>query len=123
MLLSLVFEDDQRFQKRHRITKRSEFQTVYQQGSKHHSLSFVLYYLPNGMAHHRLGLTVSRKIGCAVKRNRVKRRFREVFRKNRPAAAVHYDLVMNAKKCASTAESLELENEYRRALAVVFAAP
>jgi ribonuclease P protein component len=43
--------------------------------------------MPNDLTHGRLGLVVSRKVGRAVRRNRLKRVIREVFRLNKPAFA------------------------------------
>lgn len=61
----------------------------------------------------RIGLTVSRKIGNAVVRNRTKRRLREIFRKNRLALDQPLDLVVNAKKSIRDTDSRTLEDEFR----------
>ncbi len=50
--------------------------------------------MPNGLDHCRLGLTVSRRVGHAVKRNRIKRRLREAFRLGRDQWATGLDLVV-----------------------------
>ncbi len=54
----------------------------------------MIYAAPNGLQWSRLGLTVSRKAGNAVRRARWKRRLREVFRRNKPLLPVGYDLVV-----------------------------
>ncbi len=95
---------DERFPRCRRIVRGSDFRAVYDTGRRVDAGSFVLFGRPNGMGHHRLGLTVSRKVGCAAVRNRVKRRFREIFRKSAAGIPQHYDLVVNAKReCASAA--------------------
>ena len=49
------------------------------------------------MGHPRLGITASRKVGGAVTRNRVKRMFREIFRKSLNQIPDRFDMVVNAK--------------------------
>jgi len=116
MLLMIQFDPDQRLGREERIHKRTEFQAIYQKGAKLHTPFFVLYFVKGSSPHHRLGMTVSRKIGGAVVRNRVKRVFREIFRRNKPLGPVRLDLVLNAKRAAALAPMAELELEYRQAL-------
>lgn len=113
MQLIVIFDPDHTFTRYHRIRKQTEFSAIYEQGVKLDSALFVLYYTTNPFAYHRLGTTVSRKIGGAVVRNRVKRLYREMFRKNKPLGEPHFDLVLNARKASATATYAALEREYR----------
>ena len=61
------------------------------------SSSFTLFGLPNDLGHCRLGFTVTRKVGGAVRRNRVKRLLREIFRRHRTRLEPPMDLVVNAR--------------------------
>ncbi len=99
------------FSKEERLRKRREFLGVYERGDKIQSTYFVLYMLENGLPHHRLGITVSRKIGRAVVRNRIKRRLREIFRTNKQAIFPHCDLVVIAKRAASRAHNHEMRED------------
>ena len=66
--------------KRGRLSRSAEFERVYRQGRSHANRYLVLYTFPRGGEDEpRLGLSVSRKVGGAVDRNRVKRLLREAF--------------------------------------------
>ncbi len=100
------------FPAHYRIVRGSDYRSVYAAGLKIHSERFVLFAKPNTLNHNRLGITVSRKVGGAVVRNRVKRLFREVFRRS-PAEDPHsFDLVINAKRGCAGARYHELYDEF-----------
>ncbi len=104
------------FPKGYRVSRSSDYQRIYNGGRKVHTGSFVLFGLANSMEHHRLGVTVSRRIGNAVVRNRVKRRFREIFRKSCDNIPHHFDFVVNAKRQCATVSFHALNEEFQAAM-------
>jgi ribonuclease P protein component len=87
--------------KRPRLSRSSDFQRIYRQGSSTASRFLVLYSFKRpaetGAEGPRLGLSVSKKLGGAVVRNRVKRLLREAFQGCAGHLAEEYDLVLIAR--------------------------
>jgi ribonuclease P protein component len=81
------------FPKSHRLRSPAEFDAVYNHKLSRADGTLVIYFKPNGLPHARLGLSVSRKCGPAVVRNRLKRLYREAFRRLGPELPP-YDLVL-----------------------------
>jgi ribonuclease P protein component len=104
--------DDRGFPRSYRLTARKQFQTVYRQGSRVRSASFSLFALPNELGHCRLGITVTRKVGGAVERNKVKRMVREIFRNNVDDLKPDVDLVFHAYPGIDTTDRAALEREF-----------
>jgi ribonuclease P protein component len=97
-----------------RLRKRSEFLRLKDSAQKFASRGILVVWQANNLAHARLGVTVSKKIGCAVIRNRVKRFVRETFRNNQlllPAV----DLNVIARSEAATMDFHGLQQELLKA--------
>ncbi len=82
-----------------RLKKSWQFRRIYNRGNKYFGDLFILYVLPNNTGETRLGLTVTKKVGISVQRNRIKRVIREVFRSMNEIAPGN-DLVVIARKAA-----------------------
>ena len=99
------------FQKSERLLNRADFVNVNRSGQRHHTKHFIVILTQNGLGSNRLGITVSKKTGSAVKRNRVKRLIREFFRLNRLYFPQGYDILIVAKKDASYCHLREIKEE------------
>ena len=88
------------FPRSFRLLARQNFLDCYEQGRRYHCKAFILFVLPHREAptHWRLGLSVGKKTGCAVMRNRVKRILREFFRLRHLAIPEGIDIVAVPKK-------------------------
>jgi ribonuclease P protein component len=110
------------------LLRHADFERVYKQGRRHFSASMTVFYWPRPEASAakpsvasglRIGFTVSRALGGAVQRNRMKRRLREAVRLTRPPASVSADVVINPKKSLLTVDFAAVVNEVSRAFVVI----
>jgi ribonuclease P protein component len=109
----------QGFPARLRLKQRRDFLRVQQTGRKHHVRNFLVFVgerpedpsITSGSP-SRLGVTVTRKIGNAVTRNRIKRLVREVFRRNRLRLPSGLDLVWVAKQQAAGVEYADVVADF-----------
>lgn len=85
-----------------RIKKNEDFQTVFKQGKSIANRQFVIYMLQKPEEREfRIGLSVSKKIGNAVTRNRVKRLIRQVFLEEKHRIASGNEFIIIARKPAA----------------------
>ncbi|SIS54551.1 ribonuclease P protein component [Salimicrobium flavidum] len=90
--------------KAYRIKKNKEFQNVFKNGKSFANRQLVLYYLKKDQPHFRIGLSVSKRIGNAVMRNKVKRYLREAFHELEDELHQDYDFVIIARKPVNAME-------------------
>lgn len=92
----------QTYRKRHRLTHVRQFKAVYEARVRQGRGPLTVFMLPNDLPHPRLGLTVGRRVGNAVARNRVKRRLRDAFRQIRhdlpTLGGTSYDIVVHVRE-------------------------
>jgi len=95
-----------------RLKKNLEFKRVYKQGRSVANRFAVMYILHNGTPHRKAGFSVSKKIGGAVERNKLKRLFREVYRLNQENLINGIDIVFIARQAAKEASFQELTKAF-----------
>jgi ribonuclease P protein component len=92
---------DRARRRRRRLSRSGEFDRVYREGRSHASRHLVVYAFPRADAESpRLGVSVGRKLGGAVERNRVKRLLREAFWARAEALPDGLDFVIVARPAA-----------------------
>jgi ribonuclease P protein component len=96
------------------LSKSTQFDIVYDGGKSWAGSEIVLKALPNELDTSRFGFVVSRRLGKAVVRNRVKRRLREIARQTRVSPG--WDIILIARFPAARAEYKTLEKSVRKLL-------
>jgi ribonuclease P protein component len=94
-----------------RLTKRQQYALVYSQGSSWVNSLVVMKALPNGFTLSRYGFSVSRRIGKAVARNRVRRLLGEILRLT--PLEPGWDIIFIARSRAATADYAALKESVR----------
>ena len=109
-----------KFSREARLLKHADFRRVYEQGRRHFSANLTAFYVVHPESTGpRIGFTVSKALGGAVDRNRMKRRLREATREAWNGFPASVDIVVNPKRTVLKAEFPVLVDEMRKALAVV----
>lgn len=94
------------------LKKNNDFRRLYAKGKSAATPLVVVYYRRTGNPGNRVGITVSNKIGKAVIRNRVRRRLREIYRRNEQKLRRGMDVVMVARVRSRFCSFWELEAAY-----------
>ena len=98
------------------VKENYEFRRIYRKGKSVVSPYMVLYCQKNRQGRTRLGITVSTKLGKAVVRNRVRRRFREIWRLNKDVMVPGWDIILVARVRAVETSYQKLDRVYRKML-------
>jgi ribonuclease P protein component len=121
---------DRARRKRRRLSRSGEFERVYREGRSHASRHLVVYAFPradDADTEPRLGVSVGRKVGGAVERNRMKRLLREAFWASAEEIGDGHDFVIVARPAAAELAGQggeqAIEAELREVLAAAGLAP
>ena len=110
---------DQRLTKHERLHLQREFDLVFQTGRVFAFREITVRVIANGLDRGRLGLSVGRRVGNAVRRNRVKRLLREAFRRNKGLLLAPCDMVIVPRSAWKDLTLGAIEPTMKSALAAI----
>lgn len=99
-----------------RLKKNQDFRFIYKRGKSTANRDFVVYYKKNSLGYSRIGFSVSKKIGKAWKRNEIKRRLREILRKNQYLLSKSYDIIIIVRQTIKDIDYFAMEKSLNHAL-------
>jgi len=111
-----------RFPKSHRLLRHSDFERVYKQGRRHFAGHMTVFYLgrpDEKLKGARVGFTVSKALGGAVQRNRIRRCLREAVRLGDFSTGFAVDVVINPKRSVQAADFSDLQSDVVKAFQVI----
>jgi ribonuclease P protein component len=87
-----------------RVVRRAEYDAVYREGRRRSNREFTIFVRPNGLDLSRFGWSIKKALGTAVRRNRIRRRLREILRLHRQEISPGWDIVIHPRSSAATAD-------------------
>lgn len=101
------------------LKKNKDYKRIYSHGKSVADRFMVLYFLTNTTDICRFGFTVSKKVGNAVVRNRVRRLFKEACRLNLEKFPIGFDYILLARKTIVTKRYMQVEESLLKLLKIV----
>ena len=98
--------------KDNRLKKKYQFNYVYKSGEHFSEKAIVLYVTPSKTKSIKVGFAVTKKIGHAVTRNKIRRRLREIVQKYLPNLKQNYNIIVVAREGIVGFSFDELEKEF-----------
>ncbi|WP_298831684.1 ribonuclease P protein component [uncultured Planococcus sp.] len=109
--------------KHQRIKKNKEFQQIFKKGKSFANRQFIVYVMKNEQPEFRLGLSVSKKVGNAVARNRIKRYIRQTFLELKDDLLPNADYIIIARPQAASLDFHESKKSLEHVLKIARALP
>ncbi|MFF2754485.1 ribonuclease P protein component [Psychrobacillus sp. NPDC058041] len=101
-----------------RVKKNKEFQTIFKKGQSYANRQFVVYCLEKEQDYFRVGLSVSKKVGNAVVRNRIKRYIRQTFLELKDQVDPNKDYIIIARNPAAKLDFHESKKSLEHVLKI-----
>lgn len=98
------------------LNQNGQFRRLYHRGKSVVTPTMVIYVSKNRLGRNRLGITAGKKVGCAVERNRAKRRLRELFRISQEDLCQGFDFCIVARTYTGKAPYQKLLRDFRSAV-------
>ncbi len=86
------------FERKHRLSRKTEIERVIREGASVRDDLFIVLFSRNQISNSRIAVSVKRKLGNAVLRNRIRRYVKEVFRQSKDSYPKGYDILFIARK-------------------------
>ncbi|MGH9707373.1 MAG: ribonuclease P protein component, partial [Candidatus Acidiferrales bacterium] len=99
-----------------RLVRRAEYDAVYREGRRKPGREFAVFLRPNGLDLSRFGWSIKKTLGGAVRRNRIRRRIREIIRLHRQEIAPGWDIVIHPRSSTATADFTLVSEELLKML-------
>jgi ribonuclease P protein component len=99
-----------------RLLHRAEYDAVYSEGRRRSSREFAVFLRPNGLERSRFGWSVKKVLGNAVRRNRIRRRLREILRLHRQEISSGWDIVIHPRSSVAKSSFSALAGELLKLL-------
>ncbi|ANU14640.1 Ribonuclease P protein component [Planococcus halocryophilus Or1] len=106
-----------------RIKKNKEFQHIFKKGKSFANRQFIVYVLKSEQPEFRVGLSVSKKVGNAVARNRIKRYIRQTFLELKDDLLPNADYIIIARPQAATLDFHESKKSLEHVLKIARTLP
>ena len=106
-----------------RLAHKAEFDAVYREGRRRSGREFAIFVRANGLPVSRFGWSIKKALGTAVRRNRIRRRLREIVRLHRREIAGGWDVVIHPRASVASADFAALTAELMKLLPREKAAP